>query len=117
MRTLVALLLLISTEAAADFASRETAWQLLNMADMSQTLQIATDCRSDSPEHFEANRNLGRCPDHAQVRLWFFGTSLLHYLIADAMPEPMARGFQWGTIIYTGNAVKHNIHFGLAVKF
>lgn len=96
----------------SDWAKRETVWQALHAADMSQTLQAVSNCNSGGTRG-ESNRILGDCPSHAKTYRYFGITAVGHYMIADALPEDAARGFQWGTSIYVLSAVKHNWELGL----
>lgn len=87
----------------------ETTSLALLAADQHQTQQIA----SQPGEYYETNPILGSHPTHARVNIYFAGWSILHPLVACALPPKERALWQTGTIVLEGVVVTNNSSRGL----
>jgi len=118
MKTLLILLLLISTSAKSDDWSssdtyREAAYLTLHAADWLQTRQIARGVG----DRYETNVILGDHPSIEKVDTYFALTALAHVGIAYMMPSDLRSYFQYFTIIVESDYVTHNLNAGIKIKF
>lgn len=90
-----------------------TASTIALVADWSQTRYIAAH-----PDRFyEQNPILGRHPSKQKVDLYFAGTIVGNYLIADALPSRYRKLWLGGVLAIELLLVAHNKHIGIKFHF
>lgn len=100
-----------SDEWTAADTRREIMWQVLHLADWSQTLQIAE--RSDLRE---ANPLLGDSPSKGRVNTYFALTAVSHWRLSRRLSPKWRRRWQWASIGLAGAVVLHNKRQGLSIR-
>ena len=102
---------------------REVSWQLINVADWSQTRQFEhTGCdgkyNSQSYSyHNERNPMVGRNPSQGRINTACLAAALLHLGVSMALPPGGRCQFQVVTIVLSASAVTYNYHLGIKIKF
>ena len=124
MKTILALLLIISTNAFGDEWTRgdtyrEVAFQTLNVIDWGQTRYVA-----QNPDRFyekESQQFIGQHPTTGRVDVYMAETAVMHYAISKALVHygyrTAADVFQYVTIGSKLNAVVGNISIGIKMSF
>lgn len=98
----------------AGWWARESSFQALNLVDVSQTLQIATDCRNNpTPRYQEAGFLFPECPNPARIIFTKGLVALGHYWVSNKADAPIARTFQYATVVPYVYVVGHNYELGL----
>lgn len=92
---------------------REIAWQVINVVDAGQTLDISKRCG----EKYELNPILGRCPDSKVIAQYFATAAMLHFGVSLALPRRYRAKWQIGTIVVSGAIVLNNYSIGLKINF
>lgn len=87
-------------------------WLAVHIVDWGQTRTISVD-----PNYYEMNPALGPYPSTGQVNNYFIGTALLNYLIVDALPKSMRKGWMTTNIVTSFGAVAHNNYIGINISF
>jgi len=90
----------------------ELTWQVLNLGDMMQTIEIA-----EHPDKwYETNPTLGRNPSKGEVISYFALRGILHYEITKRMDH-----FRWAwlgaTIVPVINILHNNYEIGIRLSF
>ena len=118
MKTVLALLLFISTPTFADEwtsvdTKREVAFQTLWAIDFAQTRNIA-----EHPDRWhEENSYLGLHPTIGAVNRYFLAGSILHIGVSNLLNEKYRKPFQYGTIAIEVGIVHRNRMLGISARF
>jgi hypothetical protein len=120
VKTILALILLISTSAFADEwrtadTYREIAFQALNIVDWGQTRYIA-----QNPDRFYESESawiIGKHPSVETVDTFMVVSAILHPLVAYYLPSSWRSAFQYITIGDKLNATIGNATIGVRISF
>ena len=122
-------LLLCSSCFASDWVGKDTqwevAWQLVNLADWSQTLDLTQrkfyvgySGIKEWPYYDEYNPILGAHPSRAKVNHYFFVSAVAHVMFSNALPRRWRRTYQGATLGLSAACVVRNHYVvGVRVKF
>ena len=94
--------------------NKELGWQVLNLIDYGQTLDIADQCSAGY--YYETNPILGRCPSKEKVTKYFIAAAVLHYAFTMNMGK-YRDSWQNVTLVITAGYVAHNHSIGLHINF
>lgn len=114
---LIALLGLLAGCQNLELDRNEIAWQTIHLVDVAQTLNASSDpCYIE--DAWLTAEIIGEQPSEAEVLLWGVGTAILHVVIANVLedrgaPQWLQKAWDYGTITYTGYAVKSNYNEGV----
>lgn len=95
---------------------RESAFQVVNLIDWGQTLDISADCQAGGTK-YEMNPALPTCPSRGEVNRHFAVAAGLHLLASAWIPARYRSPWQYITLGTSGAIVLHNHHIGLKVSF
>ena len=97
---------------STDDTSREIAFQVINIVDLGQTLNIV-----ENDDYVELNPLLGKHPTKKEVYNYFALSGLTHYLISRNLSKSNRSAWQYVTFGISLGAVGHNYRIGLKVSF
>lgn len=93
---------------------RESSFQVLNLIDTSQTLQISTDCRNNNHPRYKENGFLfPDCPNPSRILFTKILVGGGHYWVSNNADARIAKTFQYATLWPYVYVVGHNYELGL----
>lgn len=97
---------------------RESTWQVINIIDWGQTLDITNQCQDQTGRYkYETNPLLSKCPTRSEVNRYFITSAITHGLISNYLPTKYREAFQYVTIGFSAQMVIDNYRIGLKINF
>ena len=85
---------------------------VLQVIDYNQTLAVVHD-----DDYYELNPIMGRHPSDSTILLYFAGSTVVNYLIADALSLKYRRAWLVASVLFQAVNVGRNYNMGLKIEF